>query len=90
MKPEYKKGLQAFLFYIVAIILVMYFSKTSRSGPCTIGFDIISFVLAIGIGAVLFLRSIVGLVGNRKLYRTSTVIHGLAWIVFLIWWHFWG
>jgi hypothetical protein len=59
--------------YLLTLIIVSLCGRYSKSGPCTIGFDIISWALAMIISALLILINLVRVV----LYRKRETIHVL-------------
>jgi hypothetical protein len=83
---QFKTYLWPIAFYLVGGMLIVFFSKTPgfKSGPCTPGLDVLSWLLFGLVAFGLLVRSILIAIWRKKRDWISLLIHAAALIIWLI------
>lgn len=61
-----KKTIIYSVCYLLTFLVVLWCGKFSKSGPCTIGFDIISWFFAMLVSAILIIINLTRAIRYRK------------------------
>ena len=84
LNPTYRKLILSLSFYLFAILALFYFRKTSPSGPCTPGLDMISFLLLILTIPILTIINVIKTYRGDKSNKPSTIVHAIALLTMII------
>lgn len=75
-----RKALVTVFYYVVVISIVWLAAKQFPSGPCTPNLDVLSFLVAIVISLILWIRKAFLTFAINKVNVYSLIVHTMAWI----------